>query len=138
MGIGTVKLRSPTLDESLAVYLHNQSILKTGIDLATGEQLYALTSGQLEGPYDSRISFNVMRKDWVVGPTGRTEQVDCDPYILVETSLHKVFYGQNVFGQVENFQERCRLFVDLFGELFGLAQAVRRLQTIRHHSYSSA
>jgi hypothetical protein len=122
MGIDTVKLRSPTIDESLAVFLYNQTILKTGVDLSTGEELYSITNGQLEGSWDSRISFNIMRKDWVSGPTGRTELVDCDPYILVETSLHKVFYGQNVFGQVENFQERCRLFIDLLGELFGLDQ----------------
>lgn len=118
MGIDTVKLRSPAIDESLAEFLHNQTILKTGVDLSTGETLYAITSGQLEGSWDSRISFNVMRKDWVTGPSGRTEQVECDPYILVECSLHKVFYGQNVFGQVENFQERCRLLVELLGELF--------------------
>lgn len=122
MGLDTVKLRSPTIDESLAQYLYNQTILKTGVDLSTGEQLYAITNGQLEGSWDSRISFNVMRKDWIVGPTGRAEQIDCDPYILVETSLHKVFYGQNVFGQVENFQVRCSLFIDLLGELFGLDQ----------------
>lgn len=119
MGIDTVKLRSPTIDEGLASFLYQQLILKTGVDLSTGEEIYAITSGQLEGSWDSRISFNVMRKDWVSGPTGRTEQVDCDPYILVETSLHKFFYGQNVFGQVENFGELCRLFIDLLGELFG-------------------
>ena len=119
MGIDTVKLRSPTIDEGLADFLHKQLILKIGIDLSTGEELYAITSGQLEGSWDSRISFNVMRKDWVSGPTGRTELIDCDPYILVETSLHKVFYGQNIFGQIEGFRERCRLFVDLLGELFG-------------------
>lgn len=118
MGIDTVKLRSPTIDESLADFLYNQTILKTGVDLSTGETLYAITNGQLEGSWDSRISFNVMRKDHVAGPSGRTELVECDPYILVEASLHKVFYGQNVFGQVENFAERCRLFIDLLGELF--------------------
>lgn len=118
MGIDTVKLRSPAIGEGLADFLYQQLILKTGVDLFTGEELYSITSGQLEGSWDSRISFNVMRKDWVSGPSGRTEQVDCDPYILVETSLHKVFYGQNVFGQVENFGERCRLFIDLLGELF--------------------
>jgi len=122
MGIDTVKLRSPTIDEGLADFLHNQTILKTGVDLSTGEELYSITNGQLEGSWDSRISFNVMRKDWVVGPSGRVEQVECEPYILVEASLHKVFYGQNVYGQVEDFSERCRLFVDLLGELFGLDQ----------------
>lgn len=81
------------------------------------------TSGQLEGSWDSRISFNIMRKDWVSGPSGRTEQVECDPYILVEVSLHKFFYGQNVFGQVENFGELCRMFIDLLGELFNLEEA---------------
>lgn len=122
MGIDTVKLRSPTIDEGLADFLHNQTILKTGVDLSTGEELYSITNGQLEGSWDSRISFNVMRKDWVVGPSGRVEQVECEPYVLVEASLHKVFYGQNVYGQVEDFPERCRLFVDLLGELFGLDQ----------------
>lgn len=120
MGIDTVKLRSPAIDESLAGYLHNQTILKTGTDLSTGEVLYSLTSGQLEGSWDSRISFNVMRQDYVTGRSGRPELIDCDPYILVECSLHKFFYGQNVFGQVENFQELCRIFIDLLGELFDL------------------
>lgn len=44
--IDTVRLRSPTIDESLACFLHQQMILKTGADLSIGEQLYSLTSGQ--------------------------------------------------------------------------------------------
>lgn len=124
MGIDTVKLRSPTISEGLAVYLHNLSILKTGIDLFTGEVLYEITNGELEGSWDSRISFKVMRKDWV-SISGRVELVDCDPYILVEASLHKFFYGQNVFGQIEGFQDRCALFINLLGELFGIKESDR-------------
>ena len=46
MNIDTVRLRSPTIDESLACFLHQQMILKTGVDLSTGEQRYSLTSAQ--------------------------------------------------------------------------------------------
>lgn len=118
MGIDTVKLKSPYIDEGTAKFLEQQCILKSGVDLSSGEVLYEITSGELEGSWDSRVSFKVMREEWLnVG--GRLQLVACDPYVLVEASLHKFFYGQNVYGGPVDFQERCRIFVDLLGELMG-------------------
>lgn len=118
MGIDTVKLRSPTINEGLAQLLEQQCILKSGVDLASGVVLYEITSGELEGSFDSRISFQVKREEWInVG--GRLSLEKCQPYILVEASLHKFRYGQNVYGQVVDFQNQCRLFVDFLGDLLG-------------------
>lgn len=117
MAIDTVKLRSPEIDEGTASFLEKQCILKQGMHLGTGEILYEITSGDLRGSWDARISFKVCREDWIVGRTGKPEQVRCAPFILVEASLHKFFSGQNVYGGPVNFQESCRLFVNLLGEL---------------------
>ncbi len=119
MAIDTVKLRSPQIDEGTAAFLERQCILKQGLELATGEILYEITTGNLEGSWDSRISFKVNREDWIVGKTGKPEQVPCAPFIVVEASIHKFFYGQNIYGNPTGFQERCRLFVNMLGELLG-------------------
>lgn len=118
MGIDTVKLRSPSIDEGIAQFLERQCILKSGLDLASGELLYEITSGELAGSWDSRVSFRVLREDYV-NFGGRIRQVPCEPFILIEASLHKFFYGQNVFGKIENFQLRIELFLELLGELLG-------------------
>ena len=118
MAVDTIKLRSPSIHEGIAQFLEKQCVLKQGIDLSTGEFLYQITTGSLEGSWDSRISFQVCRKDWVIGPRGKLEHIECDPFVLVEASLHKFFYGQNVFGNPTNVQELCRLFINCLGEMF--------------------
>lgn len=114
--IDTVKLRSPVVDEGTAAHLERQSVLKQGIQLSTGEVLYELTSGNLDGSFDSRISFRVMREDWV-SVEGRVRLIPSRPYIVVECSWHKFFYGQNVFGNPVNFQALAELVVNLLGEI---------------------
>lgn len=115
--IDTVKLRSPFIDEGTASVLERLCILRQGVQLSTGEVLYEITTGNLEGSYDSRIMFKVMREDWVVRAGGRPELVPCAPYLLVECSWHKFFYGQNVYGNPVNFQVLADLFVNLLGEI---------------------
>lgn len=118
MAIDTVKLRSPTIDHGTASFLEKQSVLKQGIDCATGEILYEFTTGSLEGSWDSRISFKVERNDWFF-INNRLEYLPCDPFVTVEASLHKFFYGQNIYGNPCGFQERCRLFINMIGEMLG-------------------
>jgi len=118
MAIDTIKLRSPSIDEGTAQYLENQCVLKQGMQLSTGEILYEFTSGSLEGSFDARISFKVHREDWI-NHGGRIELVPCQPFVMVEASIHKFFYGQNVYGNPTGFQERCRVFIDVLGALLG-------------------
>lgn len=116
MAVDTVKLRSSEIDEGTASMLERQCVLKQGMLIETGEILYEITSGNLEGSWDSRISFKVNREDWVtVG--GRLDLVPCKPFVTVECSLHKFFYGQNVYGNPVGFQGLCRMFINLLGEL---------------------
>ncbi|MDD3482989.1 phage/plasmid replication protein, II/X family [Azovibrio restrictus] len=118
MAVDTVKLRSPEIDEGTAVFLERQCILKQGVELATGEVLYEITTGSLEGSYDARIMFKVCREDWItIG--GKPQQVPCKPFVIVECSWHKFFHGQNVYGNPTNFQELARLFINLLGEIMG-------------------
>jgi len=118
MAIDTVKLRSPTIDEGTAAMLERQCILKQGIDCSNGEVLYEITSGSLEGSWDARIAFKVHREDWIV-VGGKLVQVACAPFVMVEASIHKFFFGQNIYGNPTGFQERCRLFINMIGELLG-------------------
>jgi II/X family phage/plasmid replication protein len=117
MGIDTVKLKSPPIDEGTATFLERQCVMKQGIDLKSGEILYEFTTGDLEGSYDSRISFRVMREDYVLNKSGRPELVPCKPYILTEASFHKVFFGQNIYGNPIDFQSLCARFIDVLGVL---------------------
>jgi II/X family phage/plasmid replication protein len=121
MGIDTVTLRSPSLPDDLADYLERQSIMKQGIDLFSGEELWSITTGELDGSYDSRISFRVMREDFVCDRNGTPQLQPCPPYIRVEASWPKVFHGQNVYGTIDNFQDSAEWFVDVLQRLFGLA-----------------
>jgi len=117
MAIDTIKLRSPSIDEGTASYLERQCILKQGVELATGEILYEITMGNLQGSWDSRISFKVEREEWL-SVNGRLEQMPCQPYVTVECSIHKFFHGQNVFGGPVGFRDQCNRFVDFLGEIF--------------------
>jgi len=118
MAIDTVKLRSPAIDEGTASFLERQCILRQGVQILTGEILYEITTGTLEGSYDARIMFKVCREDWItIG--GKPQQVPCKPYVLVECSLHKFFHGQNVYGNPCNFPQLCRRFIDALGEIMG-------------------
>lgn len=124
MAIDTVKIESPTITEELAHALERQSVLRQGIDNSTGEVMYALTSGSLDGSHDSRISFRVMRERSVhdvvqVGPgkvmrKGAPRKEASKPYLIVEGSIHKMMLGHNIYGGPVDFQASIAYFV---GEL---------------------
>lgn len=123
MGIDTVKLKSPPLDEGTAVFLEQQSILKSGVDLASGEVLYEFTHGELLGSWDSRVSFRVQREEWV-NLGGRLDLMPCKPHVVIEASLHKFFFGQNVYGSPERFIDSVCMFVELVSELLDLKKGL--------------
>lgn len=114
MPLDTVALRSPKIDHGLAHYLEQQCIMKQGIELATGEILYEITTGNLDGSYDSRIAFRVLREEFR-NVNGTPQLFPTDPFIEVEASVHKVFFGQNIYGGFTDFQTAIKLFIDLLG-----------------------
>lgn len=117
MAIDTVKLQSPYISESLACEIENKCIERTGLDRSTGEILYEIITGELLGSWDSRISVKVKREEWVSSGRGSIQLVDCDPYLLVEGSLHKIFLGHNIYGGPTDFLKSCRQFVGLIEDL---------------------
>lgn len=114
MPLDTLALRSPKIDHGLADYLEKQCILKQGIELSTGEILYEITNGNLEGSFDSRISFKVLREEFR-NVNGTPQLFPTEPYIEVEASVHKVFFGQNIYGGFTDFHQAVALFIDLLG-----------------------
>lgn len=122
MGIDTVALVSPTLPDELADRLERMSIMKQGIDMTSGEELWNITTGELDGSYDSRISFRVMRERFVCDSKGTPQLQPCDPYLKIEASWPKVFHGTNVFGTIEHFQYNAERFIDTVAQLFSLEE----------------
>lgn len=116
MALDTVKLRSPALSEEIASRIEAQLVLRQAIDGPTGEVLYSLTAGTLEGSWDSRVSVRVSREEWVssrrLSDPKRVDTVlrPCAPYVLVEGSVHKALLGHNLYGGPCDFSSSCRWF----------------------------
>jgi II/X family phage/plasmid replication protein len=117
MAIDTVKLRSPYVIEALAAAVESRLVTRTAVDRPTGELLYELTAGSLEGSWDSRVSVKVCRDEWVsTRRLSNPKQVDtvlrpCEPYFEVEGSIHKALMGHNVYGGPCDFLSSCRWFI---------------------------
>ena len=73
--------------------------------------------GELLGSWDSRISVVPKNEEYQIDKKGRPALVPCEPYLLVEASVHKVFHGHNVYGGSVDFQKVCSDFVALLEEL---------------------
>jgi II/X family phage/plasmid replication protein len=117
MAIDTVKLRSPFVTEEAAQLIESRLVTRSAVDRATGAVLWELTSGTLEGSWDSRISVVVKREEWVsTRRLSNPKQVDtvlrpCLPYIEVEGSVHKALMGHNIYGGPCDFVSTCRWFI---------------------------
>lgn len=118
MAIDTVKLKSPSIEMSIADKIEAQCTLRSGIDLSSGRILYEITTGDLLGSWDSRISVKVMRDEYESRGRGTLQLVPCEPYLLIEASVHKIFMGHNIYGGPTNFLKAAREFVYLIGDLF--------------------
>ena len=104
--IDTIKLKSPPISEEMACQIERHLQTRLGFDNATGEELYEFVSGSLEGSWESSVSVNVVRNEFVYlpptvanpGGKGHNEQVECAPYLVIEGSPHKAMLGHNVSG----------------------------------------
>lgn len=117
MAYDTVKLRSPFLDPSIMRRIEQQCILRSGMHLGTGEVLYELHAGELLGSWDSRIAIKPMHEEHVNDKNGNTRMCPCEPYLLVEASVHKAMLGHNVYGGPTDFRKACCDLVALVEKL---------------------
>lgn len=115
--IDTLKLKSPAITEEVAQAIEQHLVQRTGVDLVTGEELYCLCSGSLEGSWSSSVAVNVLRKDFKTfeplrpGQKSVTELVESPPYVTIEGSVHKAMIGHNVTGGPERLRPAVAWFV---------------------------
>jgi len=119
----TIGIRSPFLPEFIALEIERQCTLRQGIEIETGGILYQLTTGQLEGSFDSRISVRVEREEWTKDDDSNSAvpfRVVSEPYIYIEGSVHKALMGHNVFGGPTDFRKSCKFLIGLVSKLINM------------------
>lgn len=121
LGIDTVKLKSPALGEKMVRKIEQQSRKWQQVDCLSGEILYEITKGDLEGSWDSRISIKPMREDYVLNKNNKPELHPCPPYVVIECSAAKVMNGQNIYGNPVGFQDTCQRLLDRIGKMLDVS-----------------
>ncbi len=116
--IDTVKLRSPYLSTEVAGLVEQQLKRRMAVQIGTGEVLYQVTSDELEGSWDNRISIRLLREEMAfveAGPSGRPvfAPLACPPYVVIEGSVHKALVGHNITGGPSSFSPVALWFVNL-------------------------
>jgi hypothetical protein len=98
-------LISPPVGEEVAKAVESRLETRLGVTNATGEVLYEIVSGSMEGSWDSRMHVRVLREELVYlksisDPHGKGQTVarSCPPFLRVEGSVHKAMLGHNVWG----------------------------------------
>lgn len=127
MAVDTVRLRSPYVSNDLADRIEAECTKRMAVDMRTGVLLYEITTGDLLGSFDSRISIKVNRKEWTsekrkgsVRGKVHTTLSDCPPFVEIEASVHKLFLGHNVYGGTEDFRKACVYLIQFVEELLGI------------------
>lgn len=97
--IDTVRLNSRPLREDEIQMFRHLGKEKRAVSNETGELLYCFTTAEMKGSWENRILLKIQDKQWV-NPSGNQAAftVECDPYLIIELSLHKFVMGHNVFG----------------------------------------
>jgi II/X family phage/plasmid replication protein len=117
--LDTIRLRSPYLAEDVAQQVGQSLDRKISYRNATGTIIYDLTTGQLEGSFDCRISVQVKREE-VIAVEGGAVSRPCDPYLILEGSVHKAMLGHNITGGPCSFIPAATWYVDLVSGLVGV------------------
>jgi II/X family phage/plasmid replication protein len=92
--IDTLKLVSPELPPEIIAAVVNASVHRSAVDNATGEELWAFTTGELEGSFDHRVRFSIRGLS-----------------LSVEGSVHKLLLGHNIYGGSDDLQAVARFLV---------------------------
>lgn len=91
----TIEIISPALEDSALQAVVKKSQVLERYDGETGEILYRVTTGFLEGSYDSRLSIRRVEGN----------------KIRVSGSVHKFILGHNCFGGPVDIKKCCRYLV---------------------------
>ncbi|MDO8713140.1 MAG: phage/plasmid replication protein, II/X family [Polynucleobacter sp.] len=117
MAYDTIKLKSPSLDRETIRRIEQKCVLRSGLDMDSGTIMYELFSGQLLGSWDSRISVIPKYEDYMTDKNGTPRLHACEPYLIIEASVHKVQHGHNVYGGPTKFLDSTRHLINLISEL---------------------
>lgn len=95
--IDTVEIMSPELDDILLSNIRSKSLELQKLDVDTGEVYYRLTTRELIGSYDSKLSVRIIQGN----------------KIKIGGSIHKFLMGHNCFNGPENIQECCKYLINI-------------------------
>lgn len=112
MAIDTVTLKSPYISLDIANKVKHECVLRQGLDIKTGEILYEITTGSLQGSYDNKISIKIEDSEYT-----KNGLLPSEPYITLEASVHKALLGHNVYGGPEHLHSSCEYLIKLVEEL---------------------
>lgn len=112
MALDTITLKSPYLSDEIADKIKYECISRQGLQIKSGDLIYQIITGQLEGSYDSKISIKVREEEYT-----KSGIVPSKPYIIIEASVHKAMLGHNVFGGPEDFHKSCDYLIKLIEKL---------------------
>lgn len=112
MAIDTITLKSPYISSEIADVVKHECVLRQGLDLTTGEILYEITTGSLQGSYDNKISIKIEYTEYT-----KNGLVPSPPYITLEASVHKALLGHNVYGGPNSFKSSAEYLIKLVEDL---------------------
>lgn len=139
--IDTIRVESPSIGEEVAHVIENSSIIRTGIDFENGELLYKFITKELKGSYDSSIRISVEREKYVtiLDNTGKNQitiKKSCEPYLIVECSLHKFFLGHNIYGGSDNLEYQFIELIKFIENIFKIELPSIELWKVRRLDYA--
>lgn len=120
MGLDTVRLKTPYMDRNIVDRIKAQGESYNRVCNETGEVVWEITRTNLRGSFDSRIMVKPMYEDCTKSRSGKPEWHVSPPYLIVECSVGKAFYGQNVYGVIEDMPGTCEHLKTLLQELLGV------------------
>jgi II/X family phage/plasmid replication protein len=107
--IDTVKLLSPELGMAEARALERVGLIRSAVEGETGEQVYALTTAELEGSYDHKTRVRLVGGE-----------LHGYVRLQVEGSVHKAILGHNCYGGPRDLLSASRWYVDTLSKRLGL------------------
>jgi II/X family phage/plasmid replication protein len=134
--LDTLKLCSPYISEASASVVQQACVVRLEVSGATGVKNWEIVTGQLAGSFDHCVSVRVEREEWA-GVKG-SYKVECDPYIVIEGSVHKALLGHNVYGGPLPFALSACWFVDHVAAGLGVSLPYAEDWTVQRVDWAEA